>query len=174
MKKIIMASLLAFTFFSGVSAQDKGTIPPSADKITEDSALVVKVVQKISLQSKVKHFLHVVTEQKRICKNDIDAPKETNFIALYNYFLILDRPYRTPPAINQECLECEGTQLVLPKHHPTIECIFKNVEVQKNLKEVIDHQAFRYVITKKGKDEELFIEITDYYRELLKEYERKN
>lgn len=169
-----MAGLLAFTFFGEISAQDKGTIPPSAGRVTEDSALTVKVVQKISLQKKVKHFLHTVTEQQRICKNDPTAPRETDFMALYNRFLILDEPFRTPPAINQECLECEGMKLVLPKHHETIACIFKNADVQKNLLEVIDHRAFGFVITQKSKDDNLYIQMIDYYRALLKEYEHKN
>lgn len=170
--KTLLAILIAFSFSIESFAQDKGTIPPEAgisDPMLKSKATVM---QKISLKMHIKKFLKKVTAQKRICKEDKHALAETDFTDLYLNLNLTDSPYITPPALNNE--KCGDDIKPLPKHHPDIACIFKDNSVQKSLKEVLEHPAYFPVMSEQGKAEALYMEMTEYYQKLIKDYEHKN
>lgn len=157
---IVFKIFILFVFTFEIFAQDKGTIPPGPifPHVATESEIK-------KLEADIKFFLEKVSEQKKICKKNKLAQKESDFTNFYMGLVLVDSPYLN----NAKCGEKNETEI--HQHHPYVKCIFQDSNVRNSLKEVLSDQAYVPVMSDHGKSADVFSEMTQYYQLLIKDYE---
>jgi hypothetical protein len=164
-----MKFLFAFLFVVVSSigfSQDKTNIPPGpidpGSEISEATDPRIIKMQKKDFVRLEKDFIKKVNIQKSKCAKNKEVHKEKNLLSLYLVSVFKDSTY-------QPCLPC-GDKASDFKHHPDVQCLFKNKEIIRSLSDLLNHPGMNYVLLERKSTQESFGDMIIYYGQILKDY----
>lgn len=158
----ILSLVVAFNCFS----QDKTNIPPGPgdlgsqiNEATDPRIIKMQIKDFVRLE---KDFITKVNEQKNKCSKNKEVHKEKSLLSLYLVSVFKDSTYRP-------CLPC-GDKAEDFKHHPDVQCLFKNKEIVRDLSDLMNHPAMAKVLLERNSTKESLGDMLIYYGQILKDY----
>lgn len=164
----ILLFLMTFALVHSSFAQDKTNIPPGPEdqggtgiSVNAVDSRVIKMQVK-DFKKLEKQFIKIVNVQKYQCSKNKTIHEETSLLSLYLVSVFKDSIYKP-------CLPC-GDKAEDFKHHPDVQCLFKNNEVIRKLSDLMNHPAMNKVLLERKSTQNSFGEMVIYYSQILKDY----